>query len=50
MNIGKISKEYLAPEITEIDIHPESVLCASNQKGFTLDLEDMTENDYTFSW
>lgn len=40
---------YLSPEMTVVDILPMSVLCQSGE-GNNATLEDMTENDYTFTF
>lgn len=50
MKINDRLPEYQAPSILAIDIIPESILCASNGTEFDLTLEDLKENDYTFSW
>ena len=40
--------EYLSPQTEILDLLTESVLCQSTGLGTTL--EDMTENDYTFTF
>ncbi len=39
---------YISPETTLTDIVPMSVLCQSGESNTSL--EDMTENDYTFTF
>ena len=41
-------KGYISPQTAFIDILPESILCQSTNFGMTL--EEMTENDYTFTF
>ena len=43
---------YTSPEATFIDVMPMSILCQSGEEGSSYDvtLEDMTENDYTFTF
>ena len=43
------SSGYASPEMTVVDIMPMSVLCMSGE-GNNTTLEDMTENDYTFTF
>lgn len=40
---------YTSPEATFIDVMPMSILCQSGE-GSDTTLEDMTENDYTFTF
>jgi hypothetical protein len=43
---------YIGPQAQLVDIAPMSVLCQSGEGGsdFSTSLEDMTENDYIFSF
>ena len=43
---------YIGPQVQLVDIAPMSVLCQSGEDGnrFSTSLEDMTENDYIFSF
>lgn len=43
---------YIRPQVQLVDIAPMIVLCQSGEDGnrFSTSLEDMTENDYTFSF
>lgn len=41
----------MSPQTDLIDIAPMSVLCQSEEgTGFSTSLEDMKENDYTFTF
>lgn len=44
------SMGYISPETCSIDIMPMSILCQSGEGGSDATLEDMTENDYTFTF
>jgi hypothetical protein len=48
----RLDQCYVSPEAELIDISPLTVLCQSDEdgSGFSTSLEDMTENDYTFSF
>ena len=48
----KDSVGYICPEMDLIDILPMSILCQSGEGGSSVGttLEDMTENDYTFTF
>jgi hypothetical protein len=48
MKQPKLQQGYISPETELIDIMPMSVLCQSD--SFSTSLEDMTENDYTFTF
>jgi hypothetical protein len=52
MKQQKNQSGYMSPQTELIDIAPMSVLCGSGDDGnrFSTSLEDMTENDYTFSF
>lgn len=52
MNKLTDSMGYISPEATFIDVMPMSILCQSGEGGSSYDvtLEDMTENDYTFTF
>ena len=41
---------YTSPQTELIDIVPISVLCQSGGNAFSTSLEDMTENEYTFTF
>ena len=43
---------YIRPKVQLVDIAPMSVLCQSQGEGngFSTSLEDMKENDYTFTY
>ena len=41
---------YVSPETFEVDMMTMSVLCQSDENSFEATLEDMTENDYTFTF
>ena len=43
-----LQQGYISPQTELIDILPESILCQSKQFGVSL--EEMTENDYTFTF
>ena len=46
MKQQKTSEGYVSPQTELIDIMPIAVLCQSGK----VTLEDMTENDYTFTF
>lgn len=48
MKLLNNEKGYISPQTAFIDIFPESILCQST--NFEMNLEDMTENDYTFTF
>ena len=48
MKQQKFQQGYISPQTELIDIVPMSVLCQS--VGFKTTLEDMTENEYTFTF
>ena len=52
MKQQKNQSGYMSPQTNFIDIAPMSVLCQSQGEGngFSTSLEDMTENDYTFTF
>jgi hypothetical protein len=52
MKQPKLHQSCVSPETELIDISPLTVLCQSDEdgSGFSTSLEDMTENDYTFSF
>ena len=52
MKQQKNQSGYMSPQTELIDIAPMSVLCQSGEGGsdFSTSLEDMTENDYIFSF
>lgn len=52
MKQQKNQSGYMSPQTELIDIAPMSVLCGSGDDGnrFSTSLEDMTENDYTFTF
>ena len=52
MKQPRLHQSYVSPETELIDISPMNVLCQSDEdgSGFSTSLEDMTENDYTFSF
>ena len=52
MKQQKNQSGYMSPQTELIDIAPMSVLCQSGEGGsnFSTSLEEMTENDYTFSF
>lgn len=52
MKQQKFQQGYICPQTGLIDIEPMSVLCESGDDGnsFSTSLEDMTENDYTFTF
>ena len=47
-----LQQGYISPQTELIDIAPMSVLCQSQGEGngFSTSLEDMKENDYTFTF
>jgi hypothetical protein len=47
-----LQQGYISPQTELIDIEPMSVLCQSQDEGngFSTSLEDMKENDYTFTF
>ena len=52
MKQQKNQSGYTSPQTELIDIAPMSVLCQSQGEGngFSTSLEDMKENDYTFTF
>ena len=52
MKQQKFQKGYISPQAGLIDIEPMSVLCESGEDGnrFSTSLEDMKENEYTFTF
>ena len=51
MSIKSTQLNYSAPETNLLDLLPGSILCASGGgPNFGSSLEDMEENDYTFTW
>ena len=52
MKQKKMQQGYICPQTELIDIAPMSVLCQSQGEGngFSTSLEDMKENDYTFTF
>ena len=47
-----LQQAYTSPQTELIDIEPMSVLCESGDDGnrFSTSLEDMKENEYTFTF
>ena len=47
-----LQQAYTSPQTKLIDIEPMSVLCESGDDGnrFSTSLEDMKENEYTFTF
>ena len=47
-----LQQGYISPQTELIDIMPMSILCQSGEEGtgFSTSLEEMTENDYTFTF
>lgn len=41
---------YVSPETVQLDILSMSVLCQSDKDSYDATLEDMTENEYTFTF
>ena len=52
MKQPKFQQGYISPQTGLIDIEPMSVLCESGDDGtrFSTSLEDMKENEYTFTF
>lgn len=52
MKQQKLQQGYISPQAELIDIEPMSVLCESGDDGnrFSTSLEDMKENEYTFTF
>ena len=52
MKQQKLQQGYISPQTELIDIEPMSVLCESGDDGnrFSTSLEDMKENEYTFTF
>ena len=45
-----LQQGYMSPKTELIDLVPMSVLCQSGGGSFSTSLEEMTENDYTFTF
>ena len=45
-----LQQGYTSPQTELIDLEPISVLCQSGGNAFSTSLEDMKENEYTFTF
>jgi hypothetical protein len=51
MSIKSTQLNYSAPETNLLELLPSSILCSSGDgTNFGTSIEDMEENDYTFTW
>lgn len=52
MKQPKLHQSYVSPETELVELSPLIVLCQSDEGGsdFSTSLEDMTENDYIFTF
>lgn len=48
--IGNTQPEYSTPTTTQLDLLSGAILCSSEGLNFGTSLEEMEENDYTFTW